>query len=397
MRLRTRRRSRWAGVLALLGAAALTAMAVSSGSAGAADTTATVDHFGPPFTITGTDQFGQPVSPDWAFLIFLKTPTGDIIRTYCVDIYAQAPKGEPFHQVTWAASGKPNLPQIRWALQHGYPVTTLAALTTAAGATGLTEAQAIGATQAAIWHYSNNFTLSQAPAANAAPVRAVYNYLTGAANTGSAEPVSPTLGLTVAGSPGTAGTPIGPLTVHSTGGPATLALTGAPAGTRLVDSAGQDITGPVADGGQAFVLVPAGTATGNLTVTASVGSVDLPGHVWESVNNPNDFQHMMLIDGASTTLNAAGPVTWSAQIPTTTPTTTPTTGATTTTVASTTTSAVGSTTTATVLDTSIAPVTLPPSGVLPATGSDTAPLLGAAGALFATGVALLVVRRRATS
>src|SRR4051812_17091441 len=260
MRLPTRRPIRWAGVLALLGAAALTAVAVAGGTAGAADTPAKVDHFGTTtIRLNGTvNGFPTPAGGiGWAFLIFLQpVGGGPLITTYCIDIYDQAPKGADYTGTTWAASGRPNLPEIQWVLTHGAPLADLAA----ASGTTLTSEEAIAATQAAIWHYSDAFALTSYnhttdPVRTTGPVITAYNYLVnGAAGSTLPEPGNQTLSLTPASSTGAAGSSIGPITVQSSGGPATLSLTGTvPAGASLVDATGQPITNPVATGSEVFV------------------------------------------------------------------------------------------------------------------------------------------------
>ena len=131
---------------------------------------------------------------------------GDSILAYCVEYWVQA--ADPDHEsaVTgWEDfTGDNNFktdPLVRkkvaWILRNSYPTLELAELSENTGVSQLTEAEAIAATQSAIWHFTDDFVPAgdltvDNTANNAVPVaadsaqnvQAVFDYLTGEHNTG---------------------------------------------------------------------------------------------------------------------------------------------------------------------------------------------------------------------
>jgi len=131
------------------------------------------------------------------------------ILAYCIEYWIRA--ADPDHEsavTAWEEFTGDNHfktdPQVRhsvaWILRHSYPVLSLEEVAQQTGAVELTEAEAISATQAAIWHFTDDFVpdgtlrVEDAPDGSArssersaANVHAVFDYLTGSANTGLTE------------------------------------------------------------------------------------------------------------------------------------------------------------------------------------------------------------------
>ena len=86
--------------------------------------------------------------------------------------------------------------KVAWIAQRSYPQTDLAELIKTTGIAGLTEQEAITATQAAIWHFTNDYKwsgLKEADQATTTRVEKLFTYLTGQTNTGLKESKQPTV------------------------------------------------------------------------------------------------------------------------------------------------------------------------------------------------------------
>lgn len=134
---------------------------------------------------------------------------GESILAYCIEYWVQA--ADPDHEsaVTgWDEFTGDNYfktdPQVRehvaWILRNSHPTLSLEQLATTTGTTDLTEAEAIAATQAAIWHFTDDFVadgnLVVEPAAQSSTpvsqqaaknVQTLFDYFTGTENTGLTE------------------------------------------------------------------------------------------------------------------------------------------------------------------------------------------------------------------
>ncbi|TDV51078.1 thioester domain-containing protein [Actinophytocola oryzae] len=227
-------------------------------------------------------------------LIGFKLDDGTSLQVYCVEIdtpidskhamveqpwdnYPNA--GSPFHQ---------NRTKINWILHNGFPVVgteALARTLTDKGETltdGIDSKEAITATQAAIWHFSDNknldlnepFAPSKGPKSSKADVVALYKYLIGDANVGIGDQPTPGLAISPTDASGDAGTRIGPFTVSTTGDIEKL-TTKLPDGVKITDANGKELSAEqIEDGTELFLDVPADEADGEgtfeLTATAGV-------------------------------------------------------------------------------------------------------------------------------
>lgn len=222
-------------------------------------------------------------------LLDLNLSTGANLKVYCVEIRTDLATGkDAMVEVPWANYPDGNSPfakngtKINWLLHHGFPVVSLEDLeqTLTGGGSelhgGLSEQEAITATQAAAWHFSDGTDLNQNDplldsndAGAEADVLALYNYLTDdAGNTGIDEAKTPTLAINPKVQAGDPGTKIGPFTVSTTGEVKDVKRT-LPDGVRITDKDGNELApASIKNGTQLFFDVPAGTAPGS-------GSVDI--------------------------------------------------------------------------------------------------------------------------
>ncbi|HJF15400.1 MAG TPA: thioester domain-containing protein [Enteractinococcus helveticum] len=134
---------------------------------------------------------------------------GEAILAYCIEYWVRAASADHQAQVTgWDGFTGDNHfktnPQVReavaWILHNSYPALSLDELEERTSSTALTEPEAIAATQAAIWFYTDDFvadgnlTVEPAPGdaaslteTSAENVQKIFDYLTGEENTGLTE------------------------------------------------------------------------------------------------------------------------------------------------------------------------------------------------------------------
>ncbi|PRZ40565.1 TQXA domain-containing protein [Antricoccus suffuscus] len=285
-----RRTTRGLSTAALIGALAIICPILATSSADAAP-------FSPGYPKTGP-HVGQGLSllvDDESYGTYLyDVDTGDgqeHLIAYCVDFHNSYHPDVPLQEAPWSdlASLTPNGAYISWAMHHSYPHLALTEVESTTGLAfndGLSDAEAIAATQAAVWLFSDGITLDgahvQGTPAEQADVAAMYGYLTGPTNTGMQPEPDPTLDLKIDTTVGLAGTPIGPITVTTTGESVDIDAVGFD-GAMLVDADGTP-TGTVTNGAEVYLDVP-GDATGGAvtvsgtttaTATAQVGRLFTP-------------------------------------------------------------------------------------------------------------------------
>lgn len=155
--------------------------------------------------------------------------------------------------------------KLNWLLRHSYPFVSLDKLPVA----GITNKEAIAATQVAIWHLLvEDLTLDDG---NGEHVTALYDFLTGDENTGATNDKEPDLELTPATGSGKAGEKVGPVTVKTTAKELTLT---APEGVKVLDKDGKEIAAKdIKDGTELFFQVPAGAAGQGTVELKATGEV----------------------------------------------------------------------------------------------------------------------------
>lgn len=269
---------------------------------------------------------------------------GTKLQMYCVEINTDVTDKKMVEQ-PWAeypSNSSPfneNSAKINWVLHNGYPVKSADALTEALTAKGvalndgINDEEAITATQAAVWHFSDGVDIDVDDAltgnntAAEADVVAMYQWLTGADNVGIGDQPTPALQVSPAELEGEAGTRIGPFTVSTNGVIEGLA-SDLPEGVKITDLDGVELdASTIKNGTQVFLDVPADAAEGEgsfeLTATASVDT----GRLFVGENyEEHPTQSLIVATAESSEIVARGAANWSAGTPTTTPpteTTTP--------------------------------------------------------------------------
>lgn len=320
-------------------------------------------------------------------LLGLKLEDGTLLKTYCVELDVRARSQAQLAESPW--SEYPDVGEqfnvhpenVLWILHNSYPNVGLDTLSDTVGVT-LDEAEAIAGTQAAIWHLSNGANLDRDN--NSADIRALYEYLTGDANTGIEEQPAVSLSITPqTGVTAETGQRAGPFTVDTTASDVELAVEG-PEGVAAVDEHGAPLT-HAADGTQFWLSAPPGDATGEATVKAAARAQVEKGRLFVGVDNAkHPTQTLIVASSTKTAAKAEAGATWVRGTPPTTAVPTTTTQPSEVTASTTPSNAF-----------TVPPTTVPPQGgSLPNTGASVLPALGAGLLLLGSGIGILLLQRR---
>ncbi|MFF2079922.1 Cys-Gln thioester bond-forming surface protein [Kitasatospora sp. NPDC058162] len=252
-----------------------------------------------------------------AGLFTLKTKDG-LLQTYCIDadnpVYLNS--GAEYHEADWGASSlgaNAKAPMIRWILDNSYPHVNLTALATAVGVDSLTAEEAAAGTQAAIWKFSDDKSVTLHNA-NATSLR---DYLISDKNKGIAAEPKPSLTLTPDSVSGKSGSKIGPFVLNSSAAEVKLTVAGSAADkAKLVDKDGKPVgatlAGPVAKDTQLFLDVPGGTPDGAVTLSANASTTVPSGRVFmtDVDEDGNHSQTMILASSDKLSVAATAKATW---------------------------------------------------------------------------------------
>ncbi|GAA2988917.1 thioester domain-containing protein [Actinokineospora diospyrosa] len=394
-------RSRWKVAAAAVSLAAVTgALAVSPASAD--KVTGTLQ----PTSAEDTGFTVRLVKPGVAghedvtpYLFRLNLSDGAKLAVYCVGAeIAWSFEADVMSEVPWGdypdadSPFKANSKKVNWVLHHGYPNLSLEQLNDLGLQTnpdGIELEEAISATQAALWHFSDGLDLDRDNPVQRGnhdsdkDVLALYDYLTGDANKGIDEWVIGDLKISPDTLSGEVGKLVGPFKV-TTNGTVTKLEDTLPNGVEITDADGKPLAAKdIKNGTEFFVKVPQGAAAGNGTVKISGDSPKVEvGRLFTGKTAAGVEAQPLIVAGSETKpLSAQAKVDWTTR-PTTPPSsTTATTPPSTTTVPPTTT-------------TTVAPIPQPSPG-LPDTGASIlVPALVGLGLLGGGAGALLYVRHR---
>ena len=264
---------------------------------------------------------------------------GESILAYCIEYWVQAADPDHRSAVTgWDAfTGDNNFktdPQVResvaWILRNSHPTLSLEELADTTGARGLTEAEAVAATQAAIWHFTDDFvadgdlTVDSAAhssqsvsAASAHNVQTVFDYFTGPENIGLSEQevqASVTLVDTTDAEIEPAETVqeliqdehdhlLGPVALNASTEAVDLELTSSNSAVEIADITMVDAAGDVVDTSQPvhaeelWIHVPADTETGGVQITAESTDFGYTGRlITPEADDQQRFQTIVMVD-----------------------------------------------------------------------------------------------------
>ncbi|MGB3441623.1 MAG: thioester domain-containing protein [Actinophytocola sp.] len=278
-----------------------------------------------------------------ASLISFELSDGTRLQMYCVEINTSIDKKHQMVEQPWDKYPNADSPfhdnrdKINWVLHNGYPVVDTDRLTkvlTDQGATlknGIDKKEAISATQAAVWHFSDGTDLDESnplpkgPQDAKADVLALYDYLTGEANVGIGDQPTPALQVAPADLSGAAGTRIGPFTVNTTGDIEKL-TTNLPEGVKITDVDGVEFTAEkIKNGAQLFLDVPEATEVGEgtfeLTATASIDTGRL--FVGENYGEKKKTQSLIVATAETSEIVASAGGNWTETTPPTSSTEAP--------------------------------------------------------------------------
>ncbi|MGP3949431.1 LAETG motif-containing sortase-dependent surface protein [Streptomyces sp. 7N604] len=293
-----------AGVMATAGPAAADDAAPSSGGA-----TATLD---------GLKIFDQAVinhdggkQKVGAGLFEMTVDGGGTLQTYCIDIHNPTQSKAQYQEKPWSATSLHNnadAGKIRWILQNSYPqVNDLSKLAAAADSGTLTEKTAAAGTQVAIWRFSDQAEVEAVdPAAEK-----LADYLQKSAQ--DLEEPKASLTLDPPAVSGKAGDRLGPITVHTDAASVTVSPdpVSEATGVKVVDKAGKVVTS-VANGGQLFFDVPAGTPDGSTSLTAQATTTVPVGRAFAS---DTKSQTQILAGSSESTVSATATANWAKKGP----------------------------------------------------------------------------------
>ncbi|WP_181772567.1 thioester domain-containing protein [Amycolatopsis pittospori] len=221
-------------------------------------------------------------------LFTLKLSDGSKLKMYCVQVEVRMRTDQDMIERPWnkypdtSSPFNKNNEKINWVLHHGYPAASAKALESTLGKTdvklngGLSVEEAVTATQAAVWHFSDGKNLDRAKpisrggAEEAADVLALYDYLTGKENAGLGKQPKPTLDIGPAKADGAPGTRIGPFSI-ATSGDITELTSKLPEGVKVTDADGKAIkAADVKDGTKVYIDVPKDAKDGSGTFSLKV-------------------------------------------------------------------------------------------------------------------------------
>ncbi|WAE72703.1 thioester domain-containing protein [Streptomonospora nanhaiensis] len=253
-------------------------------------------------------------------LFNLELEDGTLLTTYCIDYHTNIVGDAWYREDKWenypgqgdfAEPGK-----VHWILQYGYPALSAAELGAEAEFEGLSDADALGGTQAAIWHFSNGMTLD---GDNSEGVTAVYEYLVGAAEDlpQTVEPDA-ALSITPGTASGTAGGTVGEFTIETNASAIPVDLQ-APEGVTLVDIETGEAVDTVDNGDTVGFSVPEGTAPGEASFSLEATATVATGRLFKGESD-EPTQTLITAQGGQTTVTASASATWEEGGETTPPT-----------------------------------------------------------------------------
>lgn len=299
---------------------------------------------------------------------------------YCIDINTAIRDGDTVDEVEWDTSGVANLETVEAILRWYHPNDDGPDDAQIAGS----DAERAAATQAAIWHFTDGYELSQDSARNSQQIIDNYNTILDAAE-GLEGFGEPTVSLSITppeSTSGEAGGLVGPYVVNTSADSATLAPS---EGVTLHNEDGSPFTDTVVDGTQLWL---SSSAAGDGSISANASAEVGAGRVFFT----EGVQRLVLAETITTDATAEAPVTFT-QAPPTTPT-----SSTSTTAPSTTSTTVPITVQSTVPDAPTTTVTITPNqdegGGLPVTGAQSLMLVAVAAVLLAVGAGFGIVSRR---
>ncbi|MFE1400813.1 thioester domain-containing protein [Nocardiopsis dassonvillei] len=250
-------------------------------------------------------------------LFDLRLENGTALTAYCIDLETRIKDNAWYLEDDWANyPGRGDFAEpgkVHWILQNSYPTVSAAQLAENAGlnrgnARHFGDEEAIAATQAAIWHFSNG---AEVTANDPNGVRAVYDYLVGEAQDLPQEP-GPTLSITPGEASGSAGETIGEFLVETSDADGIEVSVQAPEGVEveLVDlETGQPVT-TVNNGDTVGLAVPEGAAEGTASFSLETTATVRSGRLFKGEEEYQPTQTLITAQDSEVTVSASASVSW---------------------------------------------------------------------------------------
>ncbi|PDP85110.1 peptidase [Glycomyces fuscus] len=245
-------------------------------------------------------------------LFNLELEDGTVLTTYCIDFETNIQRDAWYREDDWAnypGKGEFAAPaKVHWILQNAYPAKTAEELGAAAGVEGLSQRDALGATQAAIWHFSNGVNLEEQ--GNSEAIKAVYAYLVENAEEmpQTAEP-APALSITPGTASGTAGETVGEFLIETNASAIPVALE-APEGVQLVDLENGEPVTEVGNGDTVGFSVPADAEAGQASFTLETSATVATGRLFKGEEEYQPTQTLITAEGGETSVSASASADW---------------------------------------------------------------------------------------
>lgn len=212
--------------------------------------------------------------------------------------------------------------KVLWVLAHSYPALSLAQFGIASGVPGISENDAIEATQYAIWRYTD-VGYDALWAWETPDSETAYWYLVNGANASSGmtpDDFETTVSIIGPAAAQVAGTLVGPFTVTTNQTSVSVVIDPV---IPVTDAAGNAIdTSVVVDGQQLFLDLRSTTAPGSATLTASALGTSATGRVISvptasgELTEDNHAQTIILVTASPTSTTAETSVAWTSSVST---------------------------------------------------------------------------------
>ncbi|SIO85018.1 thioester domain-containing protein [Nocardiopsis sp. JB363] len=261
---------------------------------------------------------GEPYTTTATFDVHLEE-SDQRLTTYCIDVRTGLVEDAWYREDQWenypgqgdfADPGK-----VHWILKNSYPVVDVADLQEEAEMARLTESEAVTATQAAIWHFSNSVDLDrveQGPEldtnVNAGNVTHLYHHLTESAEELPNEPASP-LTISPDVDSGLAGDTIGEFTVETSGESIPVTVEG-PEGVEVVDADSGDTVEEVVDGDVVAFSVPADTSAGEATLVLETTAAVETGRLFKGEDSDEPTQTLISAEDSEIVIGETATIAW---------------------------------------------------------------------------------------
>ncbi|MFE1170729.1 thioester domain-containing protein [Nocardiopsis sp. NPDC058789] len=243
------------------------------------------------------------------------------LTTYCIDFRTGLVEEAWYREDQWESyPGQGDFAEpgrVNWILRNSYPVVGVGQLEERAGMARLTESEALTATQAAIWHFSNGLDLERVERSpeldgnvNAGNVTHLYEHLVDGAEELANEPGS-ALTVTPGRGSGLAGEEIGPFTVETSAENVPVRLE-APDGVKLVDAGTGRSLDEVGSGDTVAFSVPAEAEPGEATlVLETTASVEI-GRLFKGEDPDEPTQTLITAQDSEIVVSESATVAWDA-------------------------------------------------------------------------------------